>query len=87
MKLLKAEKQNSLYELEIAVEKEVFNAAIEKVYRRQVKNINIPERIAYSLGFTNGEFPREVFESWVGVFNDIVGSIDTEAIVNNAIKK
>ena len=42
MKITKNEKKNGLYELEIAVEKEVFEDAINKVYREQVAHINIP---------------------------------------------
>lgn len=41
-----------------------------------VKNINIPERIAYSLGFTAEEFPFEVFNPWVDSFKEIIGDQD-----------
>ncbi len=41
-----------------------------------VKNINIPERIAYSLGFTAEEFPFEVFNPWVESFKEIIGDQD-----------
>ncbi len=37
-----------------------------------LKNIQIPERIAYSLGFTADDFPFEVFSSWVTAFNKFV---------------
>ena len=53
MKIIKNEKTNSLYELEIAVEKDVFEAAINKVYRKQVKDINVP-------GFRKGKAPRSI---------------------------
>ena len=46
-----------------------------------VKNIQIPERIAYSLGFTAEEFPFEVFNPWVGTFNDYIKNLDTENIL------
>ncbi len=39
-----------------------------------VKNIQIPERIAYSLGFTAEQFPFEVFETWVDVVKDYLAS-------------
>ena len=86
MKLLKAEKQNSLYELEIAVEKEVFNAAIEKVYRKQVKNINIP-------GFRKGKAPRAIIEKMYGkgiffedAINDLLPTVYADAIKEADIK-
>ena len=39
-----------------------------------VKNIQIPERIAYSLGFTAEQFPYEVFASWVDVVKEFLAS-------------
>ncbi len=47
-----------------------------------VKNIQIPERIAYSLGFTADDFPFEVFSSWVIPFNDFINNINTEDLLN-----
>ncbi len=35
-----------------------------------VKNVQIPERIAYSLGFTEADFPNEVFVDWVGAIKE-----------------
>ncbi len=35
-----------------------------------VNNIDIPARIAYSLGFTQAQFPYEVFEEWVGFIKE-----------------
>ena len=87
MKLLKCEKsEKSMYELEIGVEKEVFDAAIEKVYRKQVKNINIP-------GFRKGKAPRSIIEKMYGkgvfyedAINDIIPTVYTDAIKEADIK-
>lgn len=47
------------YELEVSVDAEVFNKAINSVYKKQVKNINIP-------GFRKGKAPRSVVEKMYG---------------------
>lgn len=60
MKLLKAEKaEKSTYKIEFSVDKDVFDAAVEKVYRKQVKKINIP-------GFRAGKAPRSIIEKMYG---------------------
>ncbi|MBQ1546093.1 MAG: trigger factor [Clostridia bacterium] len=46
-------------ELEIRVDGETFNKAINKVYKKQVKSINIP-------GFRKGKAPRKVIEKMYG---------------------
>ena len=46
-------------ELEIAVDGETFTKAINKVYKQQVKNINIP-------GFRKGKAPRAIIEKMYG---------------------
>jgi trigger factor len=87
MKLLKCEKtEKSVYELEIGVENEVFEAAVEKVYRKQVKNINIP-------GFRKGKAPRAIIEKMYGkgvffedAINDIIPTVYTDAIKEADIK-
>ena len=86
MKITKNEKTNSLYELEIAVEKDVFEAAIQKVYRKQVKNINVP-------GFRKGKAPRSIIEKMYGkgVFyedavNDLLPAVYADAIKEADIK-
>ncbi len=87
MKLLKCEKtEKSLYELEIAVENEVFEAAIQKVYRKQVKNINIP-------GFRKGKAPRAIIEKMYGkgiffedAINDLIPTVYADAIKEADIK-
>ena len=57
--------ETNTYELKIAVEKEAFEAAIAKVYKKQVKNINVP-------GFRKGKAPRNIIEKMYGadVFYD-----------------
>lgn len=53
------------YELEVKVEKETFDAATIKAYKKQVKNINIP-------GFRKGKAPKHIIERMYGkgVFYD-----------------
>ena len=86
MKITKNEKTNSLYELEIAVEKDVFEAAIQKVYRKQVKNINVP-------GFRKGKAPRSIVEKMYGkgifyedAINDLLPTVYADAIKEADIK-
>lgn len=60
MKLIKAEKaEKSTIKVEFSVDKEVFDAAVEKVYRKQVKKINVP-------GFRAGKAPKSVIEKMYG---------------------
>lgn len=66
MNLLKTEKaEKSTVKVEFSIEKSVFDAAVEKVYRKQVKKINIP-------GFRPGKAPRAMIEKMYGasVFYD-----------------
>ena len=86
MKITKNEKTNSLYELEIAVEKDVFEAAINKVYRKQIKNINVP-------GFRKGKAPRSIIEKMYGkgvfyedAINDLLPTVYADAIKEADIK-
>ena len=87
MKIIKAEKtEKSMYELEIAVEKEVFEDACNKVYRKQVKNINVP-------GFRKGKAPRAIIEKMYGkgifyedAINDILPTAYADAIKEADIK-
>ncbi len=57
--------ETNTYELTVAVEKEVFSATVSKVYKKQVKNINVP-------GFRKGKAPRNIIEKMYGadVFYD-----------------
>ena len=52
-------KDTNRVELEVAVSGEAFKKEIEKVYRKQVKNINIP-------GFRKGKAPRAIIEKMYG---------------------
>ena len=60
MTLVKCEKaEKSTYRLEFSVEKSVFDAACEKVYRKQVKKITVP-------GFRAGKAPKAIIEKMYG---------------------
>ncbi len=60
MTIIKCEKtEKSAYALEFSVDKATFETAINKVYRQQVKNINIP-------GFRKGKAPRAIVERMYG---------------------
>lgn len=60
MKVLKNEaRENSKVYLEIEIEQEAFEAAIEKSYKKNVKHINIP-------GFRKGKAPRKFIEKMYG---------------------
>ena len=52
-------KENSTIELVIQVGADEFNAAIDKVYNRQKKNITLP-------GFRKGKAPRKMVEAMYG---------------------
>ena len=60
MNLLKSEKaEKSTVKIEFSVEKSVFDAAVDKVYRKQVKKINVP-------GFRAGKAPKAIIEKMYG---------------------
>ncbi len=60
MTLVKCEKaEKSTYKLEFSVEKAVFDAACDKVYRKMVKKINVP-------GFRAGKAPKAIVEKMYG---------------------
>ncbi len=81
MKLLKAEKaEKSTVKIEFSVDKEVFDAAVEKVYRKQVKKISVP-------GFRAGKAPKAVIEKMYGkgvfyedAINDLIPDNYAEAL-------
>ena len=60
MELKKAEKvENNKFELSFTIDKESFENAINAVYRKNVKNMNIP-------GFRRGKAPRNMIEKLYG---------------------
>lgn len=60
MNLLKSEKaEKSTVKIEFSIEKSVFDAAVEKVYRKQVKKISVA-------GFRPGKAPRSIIEKMYG---------------------
>ncbi len=68
------------FELEITVEGEVFKNAINKVYKKQVKNINIP-------GFRKGKAPKHIIEKMYGkevFYDDAMQDCYPEALDNAA---
>ena len=83
MKLIKAEKiETNKYQLEIAIEAEEFEAAVEKAYRKAVKNIVMP-------GFRKGKAPRKVVEKAYGegvFYEDAINDLYPTAY-NDAVKE
>ena len=76
------EVEKNLYEIEFDVDSATFEAAIEKVYRKEVKKINIP-------GFRKGKAPRSMIEKMYGkgvFYEDAVNEIIPDAY-ESAIKE
>ena len=74
--------EKNLHEIEFDVDKATFDAAIEKVYRREVKKINVP-------GFRKGKAPRSIIEKMYGkgvFFEDAINEIIPDAY-ESAIKE
>ncbi len=78
--------ETNLYEIEFDVEKATFDAAVEKVYRKEVKKINIP-------GFRKGKAPRSIIEKMYGkgvfyedAINEIIPDAYEEAIKEADLK-
>ena len=68
--------ETNKYELEIAVDKDTFLAAVDKVYRKNVKKITIP-------GFRKGKAPKSFIERYYGegvFFEDALNLLYGEAI-------
>ena len=86
MSLTKSEViEKNRYELQFSVDKATFDAAVNSVYRKQVKNIAVP-------GFRKGKAPRSIIEKMygTGVFyedaiNDLIPDAYTEALKEAAI--
>ena len=81
MSLTKSELiEKNKYELHISVDKATFDAAVDKVYRKQVKSITVP-------GFRKGKAPKSIIEKMygTGVFyedaiNDLIPAAYSEAL-------
>ena len=74
--------EKNLHEIEFDVDKATFDAAIEKVYRREVKKINVP-------GFRKGKAPRAFIEKMYGkgiFYEDAVNEVLPDAY-EDAIKE
>ena len=74
--------ETNLYEIEFNVDKATFDAAVDKVYRKEVKKINIP-------GFRKGKAPRAIIEKMYGkgvFFEDAINEIIPDAY-EEAIKE
>lgn len=68
--------------LEVSVDKETFAAAINKVYKKQVKSINIP-------GFRKGKAPKQMIEKMYGkevFYDDAMQDSYPEALADAAIE-
>ncbi len=67
--------ETNKYQLSISVEKSAFDAAVNKVYKKQAKNITIP-------GFRRGKAPRAIIEKMYGkgvFYEDAVNELLPEA--------
>ena len=81
MSLTKKESiEKNRFELQFSVDKATFDAAVTKVYKRQVSKINIP-------GFRKGKAPKAIIEKMYGTgffyedaINDLIPAAYTEAI-------
>ena len=86
MSLTKSEViEKNRYELQFSVDKATFDKAVDKVYRKQVKNMTIP-------GFRKGKAPRSIIEKMygTGVFyedaiNDVLPEAYTAALTESGI--
>ncbi|MBR2354528.1 MAG: trigger factor [Clostridia bacterium] len=87
MSLTKSEViEKNRYELQFSIDKATFDAAVEKVYRKQVKSIAVP-------GFRKGKAPRSIIEKMygTGVFyedaiNDLIPVAYPEAAKESALE-
>ena len=67
--------ETNLYEIEFDVDKSTFDAAVDKVYRKEVKKISIP-------GFRKGKAPRSIIEKMYGkgvFYEDAINEIIPDA--------
>ncbi len=77
MKINSVEKiETNKVQLEIAVDAQTFDQAISRVYKKQVKNINVP-------GFRKGKAPQKMIEKLYGegiFFEDAINELYPEAM-------
>ena len=73
-------------ELQFSVDKATFDAAVTKVYKRQVAKINVP-------GFRKGKAPRSIIEKMYGsgifyedAINDLIPAAYTEALKESGLE-
>lgn len=78
--------ETNLYEIEFDVDKATFDAAVERVYRKEVKKISIP-------GFRKGKAPRSIIEKMYGkgvffeeAINEIIPSAYEDAMKETELK-
>ncbi len=84
MSLTKKESiEKNKFELQFSIDKETFDAAVTKVYKKQVSKINIP-------GFRKGKAPKAIIEKMYGkgffyedAINDLIPAAYTEAIAES----
>ena len=87
MSLTKSELiEKNQYELQFSVDKATFDAAVDKVYRKQVKSITVP-------GFRKGKAPKSIIEKMygTGVFyedaiNDLIPEHYTAALKESGLE-
>ena len=74
--------ETNVYELEISIDAETFEAAIQKAFNKQRKNITLP-------GFRKGKAPRSMVERMYGegVFYEDALEIAYPDAVEDAIKE
>ena len=78
--------EKNRYELQFSIEKATFDAAVERVYRKQVKTISVP-------GFRKGKAPRSIIEKMygTGVFyedaiNDLIPAAYPAALAESELE-
>ena len=86
MSLTKSELiEKNKYELQFSVDKATFDAAVDKVYRKQVKSITVP-------GFRKGKAPKSIIEKMYGkgvfyedAINDLIPAAYTDALTESKL--
>ncbi|MEE0858652.1 MAG: trigger factor [Acutalibacteraceae bacterium] len=74
--------ETNKHELVVEVDSNTFNAAVNNVYRKEVKKINIP-------GFRKGKAPRAIIEKMYGegvFYDDAIQAVYPEALADAAME-